>query len=244
SGQGSHGFHVADVDGDSCDELVYGSACIDNDGKPMWNTGKGHPDCEYVADVDPDRPGLEVFYGIERASKKGAVCLVDARTGQVIWENPEPTKHVHGQGLCADIDPDHPGMECYAKERDSDASWLYSSKGERLSDKPMGGTSPRAVWWDDTPQKSLIIGSRISKYKGNTLGQIEGNVVCIADCLGDWREEIITCVPGELRMYTTTIPATTRKPCLLEDRQYRLGVAVETMGYFYPPQLGLSGSEK
>jgi len=239
SGQGSHGFNAADVDGDGCDELVIGSACLDHDGKPLWNTRKGHPDAIYVADVDPDRPGLEIFYGIERASKRGAVALHDAKTGQEIWGNPEPTKHVHGQGLCADIDARYPGMESYSHERDSDTWWLYTAKGERLPDKPEGS---RAVWWDDTPQKALIAGDRdggkIVKYRGATLGKIEGNVVCIADCLGDWREEIITCVPGELRIYTTTIPATTRRTTLLQNRMYRTRVAVETMGYFYPPQLG------
>ena len=242
-GQGSHGFHAADVDGDGRDELVYGSACIDDNGKPMWNTGKGHPDVIYVADVDPARPGLEVFYGVERSQPKGgAVCLVDARTGEVIWQNPEPTKHIHGQGLCADIDPDHPGMECYGKERDSDDTWLYTAKGERIGDKPMGGTTPRAAWWDDSPQKALVIGSRVFKFKDpdKTLGTTEGHIVAIADCLGDWREEILTSVNGELRIYTTTIPATTRRPCLMRDRQYRNNVAVQSMGYYYPPQLGLS----
>ncbi|KPL09827.1 hypothetical protein AMJ85_05985 [candidate division BRC1 bacterium SM23_51] len=240
-GQGSHGFNAADVDGDGRDELVYGSACIDEYGKPLWNTGKGHPDFVYVADVDPERPGLEVFYGMETRQKKGGVCLVDARTGQIIWENPEPTRHIHGQGLCADIDPDHPGMECYGKERDSDDSWLYSAKGERLLDKPLNGCTLRAIWWDGTPQKSLVIGGRIHRYKGETQGRIEGRVISIADCLGDWREEIITSVPGELRIYTTTIPASTRRTCLMQDRQYRTQAAVESMGYYYPPQLGLEG---
>jgi rhamnogalacturonan endolyase len=244
SGQGSHGFHVADVDGDGCDELVFGSGCLDHHGKPMWNAGKGHPDAIYVADVDPDRPGLEIFYGIEKASKRGAVALHDAKTGQEIWGNPEPTKHVHGQGLCADIDPRYPGMESYSRERDSDTWWLYTAKGERLPDKPEGS---RAVWWDATPQKALIgdarNGGRIVKYRGASLGRIEGSVVAIADCLGDWREEIITSLAGELRIYTTTTPATTRRTCLLQDRQYREGVAVETMGYFYPPQMGLAAGK-
>ena len=236
-GQGSHGYNVADIDGDGRDELVIGSACIDEYGKPLWNTRKGHPDFVYVSDVDPSRPGLEIFYGLERAQKKGGVCLADAKTGAMIWENPEPTKHVHGQGMCADIDPAHPGMECYAKERDSDDSWLYSAAGERIGSTPMGGTSPRAIWWDASPQKALVIGGRIAKYKGPEVGRIEGNVVAIADCVGDWREEILTSVRGELRVYTTTIPAETRRPWLMQDRAYRCGVAIETMGYFYPPQL-------
>ena len=241
SSQGSHGFNVADVDGDGRDELVIGSACLDDDGKPMWNTRKGHPDAIYVADVDPDRPGLEIFYGIERASKRGAVAVHDARTGQEIWGNPEPTKHVHGQGLCADIDARYPGMESSSRERDSDTWWLYTAKGERLKDRPEGS---RAIWWDATPQKALIAGERnggrLVKYQGAQVGQIAGSVICIADCLGDWREEILTCVPGELRIYTTTIPATTRRTCLMQNRQYRTGVAAETMGYFYPPQLGFA----
>ncbi|HOW18903.1 MAG TPA: silent information regulator protein Sir2, partial [Phycisphaerae bacterium] len=62
-------------------------------------------------------------------------------------------------------------------------------------------------------------------------------VVTIADVLGDWREEIITSLPGELRIYTTTIPARTRRTCLMQDRLYRLDVTMASMGYFYPPQL-------
>jgi hypothetical protein len=36
---------------------------------------------------------------------------------------------------------------------------------------------------------------------------IEGRLAAVADVLGDWREEIITSLPGKLRIYTTTIPA-------------------------------------
>ena len=61
----------------------------------------------------------------------------------------------------------------------------------------------------------------------------------VADIIGDWREEIITSLPGELRIYSTNIPALNRKVCLIQNRQYRLGIANSTMGYFYPPQLGI-----
>ncbi len=72
-------------------------------------------------------------------------------------------------------------------------------------------------------------------YVGDVLGGVQGKVVAIADCLGDWREELIVSLPGELRIYSTTTPATTRRTCLMEDRQYRTSVARQTMGYFYPP---------
>ncbi len=35
-----------------------------------------------------------------------------------------------------------------------------------------------------------------------------------ADLFGDWREEIITALPGELRIYSTAIPATDRRVTL------------------------------
>ncbi|HSW47283.1 MAG TPA: hypothetical protein VLM89_17100 [Phycisphaerae bacterium] len=66
---------------------------------------------------------------------------------------------------------------------------------------------------------------------------VEGGVITIADCLGDWREEFITSTPGELRIYTTARPAAARRICLMQDRLYCLDVAMVSMGYFYPPQL-------
>jgi hypothetical protein len=75
-------------------------------------------------------------------------------------------------------------------------------------------------------------------YVGETIGTLQGTVVAIADCLGDWREELIVSVAGEIQIYSTTIPATTRRVGLMQDRQYRTSVARQTMGYFYPPILG------
>jgi rhamnogalacturonan endolyase len=77
------------------------------------------------------------------------------------------------------------------------------------------------------------------KFKGDTLLTIEGKVIFVGDIIGDWREEIITTIPGELRIYSTNIPAGNRKVCLMQNRQYRLGAANSSMGYFYPPQLGI-----
>lgn len=234
-GQGLHGLHAADIDGDGCDELVIGCAAIDHDGKSMWTLKKGHPDVAYVGDVDPDRPGLEVFYGIERRQETDPVCLVDARTGEIIWGYKGPSKHVHGQGMCADIMASIPGMECYAGEKDGSRYWLYDAKGNRLSEESMGTLSPRPVYWDADAQKELNIGAAVRDYEGKVHEKIDGRVLAIVDCVGDWREEILTSVEGELRIYTTTIPATTRRVSLMQDRKYRTDVAVQSMGYYYPP---------
>ena len=52
-------------------------------------------------------------------------------------------------------------------------------------------------------------------------------------------EGLFVLSAGEMRIYTTTTPTRIRRPCLLQNRLYRLGVAAQTSGYYYPPQLGL-----
>jgi len=238
-GQGMHGMHAADVDGDGRDEVVIGAAVIDDNGKPLWNYGRGHPDVCYVADIDPGRPGLEIFYGIEPGRQSNTVALVEARTGKLIWGNPEITVHVHGQGMVGDIDPTHPGMECYAGEAKGGSNyWLYAANGQRLSDKSLGELSPKAVYWLEGTNKVYIVGQTIYRWPREKVGQLEGRIVAIADCMGDWREEVITSVKGEVRIYTSTVLTALRRTCLMQDRLYRTDVAMQTMGYFYPPQLG------
>ncbi|MHC4207087.1 MAG: rhamnogalacturonan lyase family protein [Planctomycetota bacterium] len=237
-GQSGHGLITADIDADGRDELVIGSAVLDEYGKGIWTTEMGHPDAFYVADIDPDNPGLEIFYGIEPRQKTDAICVVDAKTGRKLWAHKEPTRHVHGQGMAADVLADPPGMEVYTGERDLKQRWLYSAKGKLIEFKETGTLSPRALWWDSDPQKEVVISNAVSDWGGEPIQRLEGRVIAVVDCLGDYREEVITSIKGELRIYSTTVPTTDRRVCLMQDHQYRLGVAAQTMGYYYPAQLG------
>jgi len=240
-GQGAHWMHAADVDDDGRDEIVLGSAVVDDDGKALWSTGLGHPDHCYVGDIDPARPGLEIYYGMERRQQeRNGMCLVDAATGKILWGHEGYTRHVHGQGLCSDIDARYPGAECYSADTDSQKkfAWarLRTCKGQVISDENLGGFSPRVVYWDADPQRELLRSGRISDYGGSEMPpRVEGSLAAVADILGDWREEIITSVPGELRIYTTTIPAADRHTCLMQDPLYRMDVVVAAMGYFQVP---------
>jgi len=237
-GQSSHGLITADVDRDGRDELVIGAAVLDDNGKGLWTLEMGHPDVCYVADIDPTNPGLEVFYGIETRRETDAICLVDAKSGRKLWALKEPTRHVHGQGMVGDILADYPGMEVYAGERDLKKRWLYSSKGELIKFMETGTLSPRPVWWDADPQKEVVVSGAIRDWGGEAIEPIRGRVIAVVDCLGDHREEVITSLKGELRIYATTVPTTERRVCLMQDHQYRLGVVAQTMGYYYPAQLG------
>ncbi|MCX5637522.1 MAG: hypothetical protein NTX52_07500 [Planctomycetota bacterium] len=238
AGQGSHGLISADVDADGRDELVIGAAVLDDNGKGLWTLEMGHPDVCYVADVDPNNPGLEVFYGFETRQKTDGICLVDARTGRKLWTHKKPTRHIHNQGMVGDILEEFAGMEVYAGERDLKERWLYSANGRLIKFSEEGTLSPRPVWWDADPQKEVVMSGAIRDWDGEKIQRIEGEPVAVVDCLGDYREEVITSLKGELRIYTTTIPTYERRICLMQDHQYRLGVVAQTMGYYYPAQLG------
>ncbi len=239
--QGAHIMHAADVDGDGRDEVVIGSAVVDDNGNGLWTTGFGHPDFCFVGDIDPAHPGLEIFYGIEPPRKENGLCLVDAKTGKLLWGLRKASNHVGTDGMCADVDERFPGSECYAADLDRDRrfaqSWLFSAKGELLSDQRQR-TMSQPVYWDADPQRELLRGSTICDFGGAVHPpKIVGRMVAIADMVGDWREEVLTSTPGELRIYTTTIPAGDRRPCLMQDPIYRIDVAVAAMGYYAAPML-------
>jgi len=239
-GQGAHWMHAADVDGDGCDEVVLGSAVVDHNGKALWSTGLGHPDHCYVGDIDPERPGLEIYYGIERRQpERNGMCLVDAATGKILWGHEGPTRHVHSRGMCSDIDPRYPGSECYSADTDplKHFAWarLRTCKGRVISEENLGGFGALTVYWDADPQREIILGTRVQDYHGREHIRLEGRVIAVADVLGDWREEIICTTGGQMRIYSTTIPAKDRRPCLMTDRLYRMDVVVAAMGYYQVP---------
>lgn len=242
-GQGGHFTHCADIDGDGRDEVLLGSAVLDDNGSPLWSTGLGHPDHFFVGDLMPQRTGLEIYYGLETAQRKNGMCMVDAGTGAILWGWTNATKHIHSIGLCADISPLHPGVESYgadsANHKATGDRWMWASDGTLLESTTDLGFGCASAYWDADLQRELVRGSRLLDYEGGTVGpKLEGRgPVLVADLFGDWREELVVPEAGELRLYTTTIPAMDRRVTLLQDPPYRLDVAMDAMGYTLTPTL-------
>ena len=248
--QGAHSMHTVDLDDDGRDEIVLGSAVLDDNGSLLYSAGVGHPDKCFVTDIDPERPGMELFFANEVWHDSLGVSMVDAKTGVPLWNIGHYTRHV-GNGMVADILPEVPGLECFATE-DSKAGltdkYMLTASGQKL-DIPVPPCTDWLFWDADKVRESVQAsgffhrgqeGMRrelsILKYPADTLqGSLQGSVMMIADLYGDWREELITTVPGELRIYTTTIPAADRRVCLMQDHLYRSDVAHRSMGYFQSP---------
>ncbi len=242
-GQGAHTTHAFDLDGDGRDEVILGSIVLDDDGSVLWELKLGHPDHLYVGDIDPERPGLEIVYGIEtRQKERNGVCMVDAQTGKILWGHDKPTIHVHSTGMVSDIDARYPGCEIWSGERDSETDrWLRDAKGNFLDlpkDFPVKSLAPRSVWWDADLQRELIHGPRpvdFPSFKSVDKTKFEGSIRLIGDVLGDWREEVVTSCDGEIRIYSTTIPAEDRRTTFLQDANYRATLRECSMGYWQIP---------
>ncbi len=242
-GQGAHTNYALDVDGDGRDEIVLGSAVLDDTGVPLWTTGKGHPDGVFVGDLQPWRPGLEVAYVMEARQAEGGLCMADAATGKLLWKLGAPTSHVDGKGTCADLDPRYPGAELAGADmrilepgtnkRGLHNAWLFTAAGELLYEGP---DMPYrfGIWtayWDADLQKELCRGKMMDPDGGEVGGQYQGSLLLVADALGDWREEIFTTSNGEFRIYSTPLPAMDRRVCLMQEHNYRLRMASNAMGY-------------
>ena len=253
--QGAHNILVCDVDGDGRDEIILGSAVLDDDGTLLWSAGLGHPDKMYVTNIDPSRPGLEIFFACEVWHESQGVSVRDAKTGEEIWKIGKKTFHV-GDGMVADLDPNRPGLECFATEDSKGGStdrYMFDAKGNSIASGSDVPNCRNWIWWDADKlretfafggggRRDLDAGPRqapslsIVKYGGEVLTKnIKGSIVLTADLTGDWREEIVTALPGELRIYSTTIPANDRRITLMQDNTYRQTVTVHTMGYQQSP---------
>ena len=217
-GQGNHNLSVGDIDNDGKDEIVYGSAALDDDGKTvLGNTGLGHGDAMHMSDFNNDGT-QEVFSVKEEEFEKYAEDLRVASTGKHFWSSGKlTTSKDNGRGVMDNID------DSYAKKHSNALAIGWSSgianahdlNGDDVAAKPAGAGSGTfdnfLVYWDGDLSRELLDANIIQKYYaatgktkrfygpsdgytltgGSTNNYSKRNPSLVADIWGDWREEII-----------------------------------------------------
>lgn len=240
SGMGNHNLTVTDVDNDGKDEIIYGSMCVDDNGKGLYTTGFRHGDAIHVSDLDPDLPGLEVFgiHEIENGTTGPGVTIFAAKDGKVLFKG--SINEDVGRGVADNIDPTLRGAQFWW----GGSPDLYDMKGKAVGKAPSSVNF--LIYWDGDTSRELLDSNYIDKYNKGRLFTATGavsnngtkkNPGLSADILGDWREELILRSEDnkELRIYSTTIPTEIKQYTLMHDPQYRLSVAWQNVGYNQPP---------
>ncbi len=244
--QGNHNLRVADVNGDGCDEIVYGSMTVDNNGKGLYSTGMGHGDALHLTQFDPANPQLQVWACHE--NKKDGSTFRDAATGKILFQLPHNTDV--GRCMAADIDPNNVGVEMWSARSEG----ICNLKGEIIATKVRKLPMNMAVWWDGDLLREMLDKNVISKYNWRTEtcssiitfeGTISNNGTkanpCLqGDIIGDWREEVLlrSIDNTSLRLYVSTFPTEYRFHTFLEDPVYRISIATQNVGYNQPTQPG------
>ena len=243
---------MADVDGDGCDEIIYGQMAVDHDGSGLYSTGMYHGDAIHLIS-DPDNEKYYVWCCHE--NRKDGTTLREAATGKVILQWPS-NKDI-GRCMAADIDPTHPGVEVWSPNTEGvrafDGSKISDQK-EYMSDISAAAPVNMAVWWDGDLLRELLDKNVVSKFNW-TNGQCEPLAVfegcmwnngtkanpCLqGDILGDWREEVLmrTADNENLRLYVTPHATNYRFHSFLEEPAYRNSIANQNIAYNQPTQPG------
>jgi rhamnogalacturonan endolyase len=249
-GNGNHNMSVADVDSDGCDEIIWGSCAIDHDGYLKYATGYGHGDAIHLSDLDPDRPGLEVFEVHEESTANYGWDVHDAATGEILHSGTGTGDN--GRGMAAQLLSTQRG---FLFSSSNDRQQRSAITGDVVSTKSMSLNF--RIYWGSSLQDALLDGNIIDALTsatsgsrlatlynlgpGGTCNSTKNTPNLSADILGDWREEVILWDGSDsahLAIYPSTIATEYRMPTLMHDHTYRMGVAWQNGAYNQPPHLG------
>ncbi|MCZ7422158.1 rhamnogalacturonan lyase [Verrucosispora sp. WMMA2121] len=266
--QGQHSLSAADVDGDGKQEIVYGGATIDHDGSLLYSSYGtmppesadpgasariGHGDAMHVTDIDPNRPGLEIYQVHEGGQwAPYGFTLRDGATGELIYGG--YTGVDTGRGMIGDVVAEHPGLEtwCSQPAGSIDGLGLRGADGARLGDR-VPGTNQSIKWAADMTTQivngAIDVTPTIDDWRRGTLltaegtrtnNHTKGNPGLIADVFGDWREEMLvrTADSSALRIYLSTEVTDRKLYTLMHDPQYRAEVARQQTTYNQPSYPG------
>jgi len=254
---GGHNLDIGDLDGDGVQEVICGGVCYQGDGTVRWEAEPfGHTDISKPAAIDPERPGLQVWYAVE--SGNPGIYFVD-KDGKTIFK--EAFRHAH-YGWIARHTAAVPGLQPHTAE---DARHEYGAAGAGAREEghfpiflPDGShwlnltewqrKNFVPVHWEEGPEVTFVIRKehkRVVRLKesgdiedvpGGDLpesGHYGSNMAC-ADVIGDYRENIVTVDSAERRLVVLANPTAAKRRGVspYADFHYRHDRSQHGSGYY------------
>ena len=251
-----NGARLADLDGDGRDEVL-GGTVLSSTGRPLVSVPldpllrRPHLDSIFVADVDPEREGLEVV-ALEEGGENRVFCY--GYGGLVFvthYQNWEPQNAAIGR-----FDPARPGLQIWCRSRfnEHQKPFVFDQRGELISRYDMDAVAPvgwtvrgveviNAIHWTGEARQYAVAKERhrsgdvalFDPIQGQFLERFEEQAdrLYVADVSGDWREEIIVLAQRELHVYHNDSPnPNPDRPRLWSQQSYRRSKM--TWNYYSP----------
>ncbi|MCK4292574.1 MAG: VCBS repeat-containing protein [Planctomycetes bacterium] len=235
-----NGARLADINGDGRDEVL-GATIFSAEGKLLARAvpDRYHIDSVFVADVRPDKPGLEVILLEEGANQ---VQVVGA-TGP-IWrrhfKKQEPQNAAVGRFKAGSNEL---FIWCRSRYNEHQKPFVFDSSGKMVFDYKMGDVAPpgwtasgveiiNTIDWTGDKQQLACAKERHKSGDVCLFEPLTGKFVArfkekadrlyVADVTGDWREEIIVLNGNELHVYSNNKPnPRPNQKRLWAERNYR-----------------------
>ena len=265
-GDGNHHELAADVDEDGKDEVVCGSAVIDDNGKLLYTSSMAHGDAIHIGDFVPSNRGVELFQCLEdEKHPNGTVVnfgtvLRSGKDGKVLFR--ETAAGDTGRCIADNLVAGNEGAEmagshnevlydCVTGKQMLDANgnpMIFSNGGKDNPNTAITKWGQNSViYWSGTLERSALDRTMADQYglgriftgDGVTYNNASKSNACITcDLFGDWREEMVfRKSDGGLRVFSTTYTTEYGIYTLMQNPQYRVQVAAQNNGYNQPPHV-------
>ncbi|MGM9936194.1 MAG: Ig-like domain-containing protein, partial [Candidatus Ornithomonoglobus sp.] len=209
-GEGFHNLGIADIDNDGYDEIVYGSACLDQDGQTvLGDTNLGHGDAQHTSDFNND--GIQESFVVHEESKgykSYAGQFKVTGTGTNIWGTSASADT--GRGVMDNIDDEyaktHPNALALGWE--SSNAYTYDLNGAAVGVKPDQTSKTMTnflVYWDGDLSRELLDGIIIAKYHADPDGDGSCDDACTKRFYGP--SDGYSLTGGTSNNYTKAVPS-------------------------------------
>lgn len=246
-----NGARLADLDGDGLDEVL-GATILGPDGRVVTQAAdfKGHIDSVFVADVRPEKPGLEIVL-LEEGSNEVQVVGIGGPIWRKNLRRQEPQNAAVGKFK---LGSDEIFVWCRSRYDEHQKPFAFNASGNVVFEYEMARVAPpgwttkgveviHTIDWTGKPQQLACAKERHESGDVGLFEPLTGQFVLrlpekadrlyVADVTGDWREEILVLNGTELHVYSNAEPnSRPDHKRLWSNRNYRR--LKQTHNYYSP----------